>query len=194
VDWDPALVSGPGSHLSYAAVGAGGTSTSCGSGPGSSRGSQASQLERYQFRSPSTFIVAGRSTPRARVASIRIAAASPTPNCLNMSIDRAAKIEKTATVTTAALVKTPAVDLMPCAIASCKRKAVQTPELGGRFSGSLPGVASASRLRLQCLGVLVHDRRKRPSCRPLLTLALEPQRELDANANFERIRPRVRMQ
>ena len=132
-------MSGPGSHLSYAAVGAGGTSTSCGSGPGSSRGSQASQLERYQFRSPSTFIVAGRSTPRARVASIRIAAASPTPNCLNMSIDRAAKIEKTATVTTAALVKTPAVDLMPCAIASCKRKAVQTPELGGGLADLSPG-------------------------------------------------------
>ena len=84
----------------------------------SSRGSHWSQLGRYQFRSPSSFIVAGSSTPRTSVASIRIAAASPTPNCLKISIERVAKIEKTATITIAALVTTPAVDLIPCAIAS----------------------------------------------------------------------------
>src|SRR5204863_8849696 len=85
---------------------------------GSSRGSHWSQPGRYQFRSPSSFMVAGRSTARTRVASIRIAAASPTPNCLKNSIARAAKIEKTATITIAALVTTPAVDLIPCKIPS----------------------------------------------------------------------------
>ena len=72
----------------------------------------------YQFQSPSSFIEAGSSTPRTIVASIRIAVASPTPNCLNSSIERVAKIENTATITTAALVTTPAVDLMPSATAS----------------------------------------------------------------------------
>ena len=52
------------------------------------------------------------------VASIRIAAARPTPNCLNISIESVAKIEKTANMTIAALVTTPAVDLIPSAIAS----------------------------------------------------------------------------
>ena len=47
------------------------------------------------------------------VASIRIAAASPTPNCLKISIWRVAKTAKTQTITTAALVTTPAVDLDP---------------------------------------------------------------------------------
>src|SRR6266542_2594528 len=84
----------------------------------SSRGSHCSQPGRYQFRSPSSFIVAGRSTARTSVASIRIAAASPTPNCLKNSSERAAKIEKTATMTIAALATTPAVDLIPSAMAS----------------------------------------------------------------------------
>ena len=73
--------------------------------PGATR----SQRGRYQFHSPSSFIVAGRSTARTIVASIRIAVASPTPNCLNISIESVAKIENTATITTAALVTTPAV-------------------------------------------------------------------------------------
>jgi hypothetical protein len=46
--------------------------------PGSKRGSHSSHRGRYQFHSPS-FIVAGSSTPRTIVASIRIAAARPTP-------------------------------------------------------------------------------------------------------------------
>lgn len=43
-------------------------------------GSQLSQFGRYQFQSPSSFIVAGSSTARMMVASIRMAAASPTPS------------------------------------------------------------------------------------------------------------------
>ncbi len=89
-----------------------------GSDAGSSRGSHWSHEGRYQFHSPSSFIVAGRSTARTIVASIRIAAASPMPNCLKNSIERAAKIEKTKTITTAALVTTPAVRLIPFEIAS----------------------------------------------------------------------------
>ena len=81
-------------------------------------GSQSSHLGRYQLRSPSSFIVAGRSTARTIVASSRIAVASPTPNCLKNSIESVAKIEKTATMTIAALVTTPALDLIPCEIAS----------------------------------------------------------------------------
>ena len=44
---------------------------------------------------------------------MRIAAASPTPNCLKNSIESVAKIAKTKTITIAALVTTPAVDLIP---------------------------------------------------------------------------------
>ena len=73
---------------------------------------------RYQFQSPSSFIVAGRSTARTIVASIRIAAASPTPICLKIMNDSTPKTEKTQTMTSAALVITPAVVLIPCAIAS----------------------------------------------------------------------------
>ena len=47
------------------------------------------------------------------MASIRIAVASPTPNCLNISIESVAKTAKTPTMTIAALVTTPAVELMP---------------------------------------------------------------------------------
>ena len=52
------------------------------------------------------------------VASIRIATASPTPSCLNSSAPSDPKIANTATITIAALVTGPAVDLIPCAIAS----------------------------------------------------------------------------
>ena len=62
-------------------------------------------------------LVAGSRTARTSVASIRIATASPTPICLNSSIDSVAKIENTATMTAAALVTTPAVLLIPCATA-----------------------------------------------------------------------------
>ena len=51
------------------------------------------------------------------VASIRIAAASPTPNCLKISIESVAKTAKTQTITSAALVTTPAVVLIPWEIA-----------------------------------------------------------------------------
>ena len=52
------------------------------------------------------------------VASIRIAAASPTPNCLKNGIESVAKTANTQTMTIAALVTTPAVDLIPCVTAS----------------------------------------------------------------------------
>ena len=81
-------------------------------------GSHSSQVGRYQFQSPSSFIAAGRRTARTIVASIRIAAASPTPNCLKISIESVAKTEKTQTITIAALVTTPAVDRIPCETAS----------------------------------------------------------------------------
>jgi hypothetical protein len=52
---------------------------------------------------------------------MRIATASPTPICLNSSRLSVAKTANTATITTAALVTTPAVLLMPCATASSVR-------------------------------------------------------------------------
>ena len=52
------------------------------------------------------------------VASIRIAAARPTPNCFRIIACSVAKIAKTPTMTIAALVTTPAVVLIPCEIAS----------------------------------------------------------------------------
>ena len=52
------------------------------------------------------------------VASIRIAAARPTPICLATWSLASAKEPKTATITSAALVTTPAVLLMPWATAS----------------------------------------------------------------------------
>src|SRR5215471_2742391 len=83
-----------------------------------SRGSHPSHRGRYQFQSPSSVIVAGRSTPRTSVASISTAAASPTPNCFSITSESVPKIENTNTITTAALVTTPAVVLIPCATAS----------------------------------------------------------------------------
>src|ERR687893_14409 len=68
------------------------------------RGSQLSPRGRYQLASPRSFIVAGSSIARTIVASIRIATARPTPICLKSSELRVAKIAKTATITTAALV------------------------------------------------------------------------------------------
>src|SRR6266545_7302517 len=103
---------------SYAEMGAVPALGRASASEGSSRGSHWSHLGRYQFQSPSTFIDAGRSTARTIVASIRIAVASPTPNCLKNSIESVAKIAKTLTMMIAALVTTPAVDLIPCAIAS----------------------------------------------------------------------------
>ena len=82
-------------------------STGSPSSPCSKCGSHSSHFGRYQFQSPSSFIDAGRSTARTMVASIRIAAAKPTPNCLKISIESIAKIEKTQTITIAALVITP---------------------------------------------------------------------------------------
>jgi hypothetical protein len=68
--------------------------------------------------SPSSFIAAGSSTARTMVASISTAVARPTPNCFSITTDSVAKIEKTKTITIAALVTTPAVVLIPNATAS----------------------------------------------------------------------------
>ena len=83
----------------------------------SSRGSHWSHFGRYQFFSPSSFIDAGRSTARTIVASIRTAAARPMPISLKSTYGRTVKTANTPTMTKAALVTVPAVDLMPCAIA-----------------------------------------------------------------------------
>ena len=59
-----------------------------------------------------------QSTPRTIVASIGTAAASPTPICLNSSIEEGGEIENTATITIAAEVTGPAVRRRPASIAS----------------------------------------------------------------------------
>ena len=54
---------------------------------------------------------------RTMVASISTAAASATPSCLKAISLNVAKTENTATITRAALVMTPAVEVMPSATA-----------------------------------------------------------------------------
>jgi len=63
-------------------------------------------------------MLAGSRTPRISVASMRTAAARPTPICFMSSDDIVPKIENTPTITMAALVTTPAVLLIPCDTAS----------------------------------------------------------------------------
>ena len=61
-----------------------------------------------QARSPSSARAAGSSMPRTTVASMRTAAAIPTPRIFRSISDSVAKTEKTATMINAALVTTPA--------------------------------------------------------------------------------------
>ena len=75
-------------------------------------GSKCSALGSHQLRSPRSFIVAGSRTPRMSVASSRMAKARPTPICLNIIHESVPKIANTQTMTTAALVTTPAVLLI----------------------------------------------------------------------------------
>ena len=82
------------------------------------RGSHSSQLGRYQFQSPSSFIAAGSITPRMIVASIRTATARPSPSSLKSRKLSVTKTRKTPTITAAALVTVPAVVAMPCCTAS----------------------------------------------------------------------------
>src|SRR5262249_59411688 len=98
--------------------GGGGGAWGVGSVGCASWGSQPSQSGRYQFQSPSSFIVAGKSTARTIVASISTAAASPIPISFMSRIGSVAKIKNTPTITIAALVTTPAVVLIPCETAS----------------------------------------------------------------------------
>ena len=95
----------------------------------SSLGSHSSHRGRYQFQSPSSFIVAGSSTARTTVASTAIAIASPRPICLNWSRVRLAKTPKTPTITAAALVTEGAVALMPCRTASSVDSPASTSSL-----------------------------------------------------------------
>src|SRR6266487_72185 len=114
--------------LPYLAAGTGDVSwIGSGSVATATRGSHSSQLGRYQFQSPSSFMLAGSRTPRMIVASIRTAAAKPTPNCFNKSNDSVMKTEKTSTITIAALVTTPAVVLIPCSTASSVDMPWSTP-------------------------------------------------------------------
>src|SRR4051794_41827866 len=77
-------------------------------GSWSRRGSHSSQLGRYQLASPSSFIVAGRSTAPTIVASIRAAAARPMPLSFMSRIGMSANTAKAPTLTSAALRHTPA--------------------------------------------------------------------------------------
>src|SRR3954468_15618533 len=84
-------------------AGASGPSSS-GLGSAFTHGIHSSQRGRYQFQSPSSFIVAGSRTPLIRVASMNTATARPTPSCLMSNVRNEAKIAKTAIITAAALV------------------------------------------------------------------------------------------
>ena len=84
----------------------------------SSRGSHSSHFGRYQFQSPSSFIVAGSSTPRTSVASSRTATARPMPISFMSRIGMSANTANAPTITSAALVTTPAVVMIPWATAS----------------------------------------------------------------------------
>ena len=79
----------------------------------SSVGSHSSQRGRYQFHSPSSFIMLGRTTDRMIVASARSATATPKPICWNMTRSPDAKPANTATMISAAPVMIPAVVLSP---------------------------------------------------------------------------------
>src|SRR5205814_5030560 len=61
------------------------------------RGSHFSQLGRYQFQRPRSFIAEGRITERMIVASISRAIATPKPICWKAIRSPFAKPEKTAT-------------------------------------------------------------------------------------------------
>src|SRR4051812_49891909 len=78
-------------------AGAGTTSGSC-----SNFGSQCRPLGRYQLRVPRSFIVAGRRTARTIVASIRMAAARPTPSCFMSLLQALAEPANLTTLTPAA--------------------------------------------------------------------------------------------
>ena len=77
----------------------------------------ASRLGRYQLRCRAASSWPGSSTARTIVASIRIAAARPTPSCFISWSEPVAKAPNVTTMTAAALVMTPAVLLMPWATA-----------------------------------------------------------------------------
>jgi alpha-1,2-mannosyltransferase len=73
--------------------------------------------DQAQARSPSRARAAGTRMPRTTVASMRTAAAVPTPRIFRSTKGMVTKIEKTATMIRAALVTTPALEAMPPMIA-----------------------------------------------------------------------------
>src|SRR4029077_20499107 len=95
--------------------GAGGSD---GAPTGPTCGIHSSQRGRYQFQSPSNVIEAGSNTARTRVASISTATPRPTPSSLKKTSESVANTANTPIITTAALVTTPAVVLIPCETAS----------------------------------------------------------------------------
>ena len=90
-----------------------------------------SAFGRYQFRSPSSVIDAGRRTRAddGRVDQDRDA--RPTPACLTSSDDSVPKIAKTPNMTSAALVTTAAVAVIPCRTASSVGRPASTPRERG---------------------------------------------------------------
>src|ERR1043166_980229 len=77
------------------------------------RGSQFSQLGRYQFQRPRSFIADGRITERMIVASISSATPTPKPICWKAIRSPFAKPAKTATMISAAPVMIRAVEATP---------------------------------------------------------------------------------
>jgi hypothetical protein len=77
-----------------------------------------SQRASIQAFSPRSWSAAGRRTPRTIVAASRTAVARPTPSCFMSIVESVAKMPNAPTMTTAALVTTPAVRSTPLAIAS----------------------------------------------------------------------------
>ena len=109
------FVDGERAAAGASATPSGGTSTS----PSMvTSGSQRRNPGSHQFHSPSSRIVAGRSTLRTIVASRRTATASPNPSCLMMTSSRVTNTAKTVTMIAAALVIVPEVMAMPRATAS----------------------------------------------------------------------------
>ena len=74
---------------------------------------RSSQPGSHQLDLPRSTIVAGTRRQRTIVASTAIATASPTPNCFTVGSPFRMKLEKTATMISAADVMTRALDARP---------------------------------------------------------------------------------
>ena len=108
----PAAARGPG-RRALPGCGAGATEGAAGAPSMLRCGSHSSQLGRYQFQRPSSFMLAGTRIVRMSVASSSTATARPKPICWNITRSPAAKPAKTATMISAAPVMMPAVAPTP---------------------------------------------------------------------------------